>query len=69
MNVSHELRDINVSNENDVSVNLDFEPGTSSDSSESLISDDNLCDNSYKSAYENVRRSSSGHLSRYSIKY
>ena len=26
--VSHELRDINVSNENDLSVNLDFEPRT-----------------------------------------
>ena len=60
-------------NENDVSVNLDFEPRTGSDSSESLISDENLCDNSTRSASGNVRRSSHSNKGvppqRYGINY
>ena len=51
--VSHDLSDCIVLNENEVFINFDFEPRTGSDSSESLISDDNLCDNSSRSAYKN----------------
>ena len=71
--VLHNLSDSNVPNENDVSVNLDFEPRTGSDSSESLMSDENLCDNSTRSASGNVRRSSRSNKGvppqRYGINY
>ena len=71
--VSHDFSYNNVSNENNFSVNLEFESCTSFDSSESLISDDNLRDNSTESAYENVRRSSHSYKgvppSRYGTNY